>query len=86
MRLSDVLDLPVVTEQGQRIGHVFALRAVNDSDTTPGNWMGCALVVGRAGGADGGHGNLPVGGHRFSPLAVVGSPRPWPSVLPTILS
>ena len=35
---------------------------------------------------DGGHGNLPVGGHRFSPLAVVGSPRPWPSVLPAILS
>ena len=35
---------------------------------------------------DGGHGNLPVGGHRFSPLAVAGSPRPWPSDLPTIVS
>ncbi|MCA1699811.1 MAG: hypothetical protein LC790_13255 [Actinobacteria bacterium] len=37
-------------------------------------------------GTDGGHGNLPVGGHRISPLAVVGSPRPWPSVLPAIVS
>ena len=35
---------------------------------------------------DGGHGNLPIGGHRISPLAVAGSPRPWPSVLPAILS
>ncbi len=36
--------------------------------------------------SDGGHGNLPVGGHRISPLADAGSPRPWPSVLPTVLS
>ncbi len=35
---------------------------------------------------DGGHGILPVGGHRKSPLAVVGSPRWWPAVLPMILS
>jgi hypothetical protein len=28
----------------------------------------------------------PWGGHRFSPLTATGSPRPWPSVLPTIVS
>ena len=32
---------------------------------------------------DGGHGNLPVGGHRKSPLAATGSPHGWPSDLPT---
>ncbi len=32
---------------------------------------------------DGGHGNLPVGGHRNSPLMITGSPHGWPSDLPT---
>jgi hypothetical protein len=35
---------------------------------------------------DGGDGNLPVGGLRKCPLAATGSPRRWPSVLPTIVS
>ena len=35
--------------------------------------------------SDGGHGNLPVGGHRKSPLAAIGSPHGWPSDLPTVL-
>src|SRR3954447_24618997 len=33
---------------------------------------------------DGGHGNLPVGGHRKSPPAATGSPHGWASDLPTI--
>ena len=36
--------------------------------------------------ADGGHGNLPIGGHRKSPLAATGSPHGWPSDLPTVSS
>jgi hypothetical protein len=36
--------------------------------------------------SDGGHGNLPVGGHRFSPLAATRSPHGWPRFLPTVLS
>src|SRR5579875_1459003 len=32
---------------------------------------------------DGGHGNLPVGGHRNSPVTATGSPHGWPSDLPT---
>jgi hypothetical protein len=37
---------------------------------------------------DGGHENLPVGGHRNSPLMATGSPHGWPSDLPatTVLS
>jgi RNA polymerase sigma-70 factor (ECF subfamily) len=33
--------------------------------------------------SDGGHENLPVGGHRKSPLVAIGSPHGWPSDLPT---
>jgi len=36
--------------------------------------------------ADGGHGNLPVGGHQKSPSAAAGSPHGWPSVLPAVSS
>ena len=32
---------------------------------------------------DGGHGNLPIGGHRNSPLMAAGSPHGWPSDLST---
>jgi hypothetical protein len=32
---------------------------------------------------DGGHGNLPVGGDRNSPVMATGSPHGWPSDLPT---
>jgi len=32
---------------------------------------------------DGGHGNLPIGGHRDSPLTATGSSHGWPSDLPT---
>jgi hypothetical protein len=35
---------------------------------------------------DGGHENLPVGGHRISPLVATGSPHWWPSDLPIGLS
>jgi hypothetical protein len=35
---------------------------------------------------DGGHGNLPIGGHRISPLAATRSPHGWPRFLPTVLS
>lgn len=32
---------------------------------------------------DGGHGNLPTGGHRISPLMATEPPHGWPSDLPT---
>jgi hypothetical protein len=35
---------------------------------------------------DGGHGNLPVGGHRNSPVTATGSPHGRPSVLPAVSS
>jgi hypothetical protein len=35
---------------------------------------------------DGGHENLPVGGHRISPLVATVSPHGWPRFLPTVLS
>jgi hypothetical protein len=35
---------------------------------------------------DGGHENLPVGGHRNAPLVATGSPHGWPRFLPTVLS
>lgn len=47
-----------------------------------GSSCGCNVVA----EADDGHENLPVGGHRKSPLAAIGSPRGWPSDLPTDLS
>jgi hypothetical protein len=45
---------------------------------------GTACIAGReALEPDGGHENLPVGGHRNSPLMAIGSPHGWPSDLPT---
>ena len=35
---------------------------------------------------DGGHGNLPVGGHRKSPLMAASSPHGWPRISPLLLS
>jgi hypothetical protein len=35
---------------------------------------------------DGGHGKLPIGGHRISPLVATVSPYGWPRFLPTVLS
>jgi hypothetical protein len=35
---------------------------------------------------DGGHGNLPIGGHRESPVAATGSLHGWPSDLSTVSS
>ena len=49
MRLSDILDRPVFTEQGEVLGHVFDVRATNDGDAEPGSWTGRALVAGRVG-------------------------------------
>jgi hypothetical protein len=35
---------------------------------------------------DGGHENLPSGGHRMSPLMATVSPRWWPRISPPVLS
>src|SRR5271157_3475683 len=42
-----------------------------------------AIAVGVS---DGGHANLPIGGHPNSPVMAIGSPHGWPSDLPTVLS
>jgi hypothetical protein len=36
--------------------------------------------------SDGGHGKLPIGGHRNAPLVATVSPHGWPRFLPTVLS
>ncbi len=35
---------------------------------------------------DGGHGKLPMGGHRISPVVATVSPHGWPRFLPMVLS
>jgi hypothetical protein len=55
-------------------------RAIEDLDPRPG----VSMFDGRA--VDGGRGDLPIGGHRSSPLMATGSPHGWPPVLPTVSS
>jgi hypothetical protein len=45
----------------------------------------CRIVLAAAEGrqSDDGHGNLPIGGHRISPLADAQPPHGRPSLLPT---
>ena len=50
MKLSDLLGARIATESGDRLGHVFDVRAERVGDGPPaGEWRVKALVVGRRG-------------------------------------
>jgi hypothetical protein len=81
------LKYPTAT-QALREVHDTAVRTLSLEAGFAASWRDppdaeAAAVVANS---DGGHGILPVGGRRFSPLAAMVSPHGWPRFLPTVLS